>query len=221
MVEPTPQAPAAGALLAATAAQLRGRRDALEPLVAEYDRVQGIVEAVGGLPENAAASSLPEYGELLGRLRAVDGELREWLARLEPLVREYEQILHVLQAVDAAETLPANAAAGRRRGRPGRPHRVGRTAAGQARADELRGLLTEPRARTEIAELMGLSRARVTELLEPLVRAGDVVELPDPERPTRKLWALAPGAGDQADAAPAVSVDESDTAPDQAAVSGP
>jgi len=215
--DPTSHAPAAGALLAATAAQLRDRRDDLEPLVSEYDRVQGVVEAVGELPDDDAASSLPEYAELLGRLRTAGGELREWLTRLGPLVREYEQILHVLQAVDAAEALPPDAAAGRRRGRGARPHRVGRTAAGQARADELRALLTEPRARSELAELMGLSRARVTELLEPLVRAGDVVELPDPERPTRKLWALSAGAGDRADAAPAVRVDESDAAADQVA----
>src|SRR5215218_9847403 len=98
--DPTSQASAAGALLASTAAQLRGRRDDLEPLVAEYDRVQGIVEAVGDLPRDATASSLAEYGALLDRLRAADGELREWLGRFEPLVREYEQILHVLQAVD-------------------------------------------------------------------------------------------------------------------------
>jgi hypothetical protein len=214
--DPTSQASAAGALLASTAAQLRGRRDDLEPLVAEYDRVQGIVEAVGDLPRDATASSLAEYGALLDRLRAADGELREWLGRLEPLVREYEQILHVLQAVDAAEAPPATGGAGRRRGRGARPHRAGRTAAGQARADELRGLLTEPRARSELAELMGLSRARVTELLEPLVRAGDVVELPDPERPTRKLWALAHGE-DHADVAPAVQIDAADAAADQAA----
>jgi hypothetical protein len=208
--DPTQQAPSAGALLAATATQLRGRRDDLEPLVSEYDRVQAVAEAFGDLPEHDRASSLSEYAELVRRLRATDAELRGWLERLEPLVREYEQILHVLQAVDAAEALPASAGPGRRRVRGGRgPHRGGpRSATGQARADELRGLLTEPRARTELADLMGLSRARVTELLEPLVRSGEVVELPDPERPTRKLWGLAAGGGDHGQAEPSDTAEE-------------
>ncbi|HWT24485.1 MAG TPA: hypothetical protein VN213_13345, partial [Solirubrobacteraceae bacterium] len=190
--EPTSQHHAAGQLLAATAAQLRARRDDLEPLVAEYDRVLRIRDAFGEVPSDDSASSLPEYAALVGRLRVVSGELDSWAGRLEPLVREYEQILHVLQAVEAAEALPAHPGAARRRPRAGRGG--ARSGAGSARTEELRGLLTEPRARAEIAELMGLSRARVTELLEPLARTGEVVDIRDPERPTRKLWALAQDA---------------------------
>jgi hypothetical protein len=64
-------------------------------------------------------------------------------------------------------------------------------AGSRARLDELRGLLQTPRARAELAESMGLSPSRVTVLLEQLARTGDVREIRDPDRPSRKLWALA------------------------------
>jgi hypothetical protein len=201
-IEPTPQAEPAGELLVSTAAQLRERRDALEPLVAEYERAKRVSAALGE-PDDAGdrapggVAPVPEYGELVAGLEEMRGALRDWFASLEPLVREYTQVLHVLAAVETAGTLDASRIG--RGGRRGGP----RTASGQARADELRGLLTEPRARAELGEMMGLSPGRVTELLEPLARAGEVVETRDPEHPTRKLWVLAPREDDGADPAQA------------------
>jgi hypothetical protein len=192
----TTEALSAGQLLTATAGRLRERRDDLAPLVEEYDRVQRIADTFGELPDREdRASSLPEYAELVPFLHATHEQLRDWGARLEPLVREYEQILHVLAAMEAAETLTP----GRRR--PRRPRAAGGGQSGGARADELRALLTEPRARAQIAEQMGLSPARVTELLGPLARAGEIVEIRDPERPTRKLWVLAEHGGSDGEAA--------------------
>ena len=59
------------------------------------------------------------------------------------------------------------------------------------RREQLRALLDQPRTRADLAHEMGLSPSRITELLEPLAQAGEVLEEPDPEQPTRKRWLLA------------------------------
>jgi hypothetical protein len=179
-----------GELLTATATQLRQRRDDLEPLVGEYERVQEIAEAIGELP---AVGDPPDddhgprrdHAELIRDLGRIRTELSDWSLRLEPLVREYEQILHVLHALDSAPTVSG----ARRRPRAGRTSRRPGVAGGQ-RLEELRALLDQPRTRADIAARMSLSPSRVTALLEQLADAAEVVEIPDPARPTRKLWAL-------------------------------
>jgi hypothetical protein len=121
-------------------------------------------------------------------------QLRAWDEELEPLVREYEQILHVLGAFETMGAVAQDVRAGRRRlrgARSGQRRGSAVTAASQARLDELRGLLRTPRPRADLAGSMGLSPSRVTGLLDQLARAGEVVEIPDPERRSRKLWALA------------------------------
>jgi hypothetical protein len=191
-----PPSSPAGELLAATGAQLRARREDLEPLVTEYGRLDRIREAFGDLPEVAGeageeGSAAREHAELVGHLEQARADIDGWIKRIEPLVQEYHQIVHVLLAVDSAAAVSHDA--GRRR----RGRRTNGTSAGaQARLAELRGLLGEPRTRADIAEAMKLSVSRVTELLDPLARAGEVVEIPDPKRRSRKLWALAEGASD-------------------------
>jgi hypothetical protein len=182
--------------LAATGAQLRARRDDLEPLVTDYDRLDRIREAFGELPETGAetheeGSAGREHAELVGHLQQALADLTAWMKRIEPLVQEYHQIVHVLIAVESADAV-SHEAARRRRGRSARsgPRGNGMSTAAQARLSELRGLLGEPRTRAELAEVMKLSVSRVTELLDPLARAGEVIEIPDPQRRSRKLWAL-------------------------------
>jgi DNA polymerase III gamma/tau subunit len=189
----------AGELLAATERQLRARRDELEPLVTEYSRLQRVRAAFGELPDAgpddaAAGSARGEYAELLSHERQALGETESWLRRIEPLVREYHQVLHVLAAVESAGSVSAEDVR-RRRGRVARSHQSSGelSAAAQARIAELRSVLREPRTRAEVAEAMKLSMSRVTELLDSLARAGEVVETPDPKRRSRKLWALAEG----------------------------
>lgn len=188
--------PSTGGLLAATGAQLRSRRDDLEPLVTEYDRLDRLREAFGDLPEAGTdtgeeGSAGREQAELLRHLQGARAEISAWIERIEPLVQEYHQIVHVLVAVESAGAV-SHEAARRRRGRSARtPRTNGMSAAAQARDAELRGLLGEPRTRAEIAEVMNLSVSRVTELLDPLARSGEVIEIPDPKRRSRKLWALA------------------------------
>jgi hypothetical protein len=199
----SPSSPSPGALLSATATQLRSRRDDLEPLVAEYDRVLRIADAVGEVPsadaeEHEAGSVRGLHAELVARIGVLEQELQAWAARIQPLVQEYDQILHVLAAYESAAALATDGRAGRLRLRTGRPsgRRPARSAAAHARLEELRGALDQPRTRAELAELMGLSPSRITELLEPLAVAGEVLEIRDPQRPTRKLWRLAPKPAD-------------------------
>jgi DNA-binding MarR family transcriptional regulator len=189
----------AGELLGATGTRLRERRDELEPLVAEYDRLDSIREAFGELPgtgSNAGAegSADREHAELVGYLRGVHEDITAWMKRIEPLVQEYHQVVHVLLALESAGEVSHEA--GRRRRRYARPRSRanGMSAAAQARRAELKALLGEPRTRAEIAQVMNLSVSRVTELLDPLARAGEVIEIPDPKRRSRKLWSLAEGA---------------------------
>ena len=199
-------APEASELLSTTETRLRGRQAELAPLLAEYDRVQQLTELLERTPEDAVGPSdvaaHPAHAEVLEDLERVRAQLLEWSARLAPLVREHEQIAHVLTAFEAASTIESDALAGRRRRRPSRVRvNGGASATREARTDQLKALLQEPRSRSDIAEQLQLSASRVTELLEPLVRAGEITEIRDPERPTRKLWALADRprpAGDEA-----------------------
>jgi hypothetical protein len=187
-------APPAGEVLEATGERLRRRRDELAPLVADWERIGEIEAAFGELPapidgphEDGSASHL--HAEIVGELDQVRTRLQERSRTLELLVREHDRILHVLAAFESADALPHDPGARRRRPSPRRSGAP--SAAAQARHDTLRGLLAEPRSRAELAERMSLSPSRVTELLEPLARAGEVVEIPDPARANRKLWALA------------------------------
>jgi hypothetical protein len=193
----------AGQILLATAEQLSARQADLAPLVEEYDRLQAICEAFGELPKPSQeaddeSSPAAAHVELVAYLDQVRRDLGERIRWLEPLVEEYERLLHVLPAFEAAEAISLDPGGSRRRMRRavGAGRRPGARSAGQqARLEELRALLDQPRARTELAVRMGLSPSRVTELLEMLARDENLVKVRDPERPSRKLWALAKPGG--------------------------
>jgi hypothetical protein len=200
------------ALLFSTREQLTERRDDLAPLVAEYERILRVCQAFGDVPDVTDGSTdgrpLPrQHAELVRGLHEVRARLHQCASDLEPLVHEYDQMLHVLDAFESAESLPAALGPDRsrnRRRRPGTRAADVRAADHQARLETLRGLLVEPRTRADLAEAMGVSQSRVTELLEPLASNGEVTEMRDAARPTRKLWQLVPDdekRGDQGRAA--------------------
>ncbi len=181
-------------LLSATETRLRSRRSELEPLLAEYDRVHQLIELLERPPGDPVAAAHPAHGEVVADLDRIRAQLLEWGANLAPLVREHDQIAHVLAAFEAASSMDSDP---RRRRRPARGRiNGGASATRGARTDQLKALLREPRSRADIAEQLQLSASRVTELLEPLLRAGEIIEIRDPDQPSRKLWALAgPAAG--------------------------
>ncbi len=184
-------------LLSATETRLRSRRAELEPLLAEYDRVHQLIELLERPPGEPVAAAHPAHGEVVADLDRIRAQLVEWSANLAPLVREHDQIAHVLAAFEAASSMDSDPLLGRRRRRPARARiNGGASATRGARTDQLKALLREPRSRADIAEQLQLSASRVTELLEPLLRAGEIMEIRDPDQPSRKLWALAgPAAG--------------------------
>jgi hypothetical protein len=200
--------PSNGALLASTRSQLRIRRDELEPLVTEYERLVHLCEAFGELPDvpdgfSDAPDDSParRHADLLRQQHEERARLQDWATELEPLVHEYDQLLHVLAAFDSAESLRPDLGTARRKARRRSPHRTDtRTADGQARLETLRGLLSEGRTRADLAAAMGVSQSRITELLVPLASAGEVRETPDPKHPSRKVWRLvAPAESDGGD----------------------
>jgi hypothetical protein len=178
--------------------QLCDRRDELSPLVVEFDRIRRICAAFGDLPDVPAEAGDERPArrlqrEVIGRLHEVRDDLRSRVESLEPLVLEHEQILLILKAFETAGGIPRDAIASRRHGRGAhvgqrRPTQL--SAANQARFDELRSLLSQPRSRSDLAQALGLSPSRMTELLVPLVRSGEVREIRDTARPSRKLWVL-------------------------------
>jgi hypothetical protein len=188
-----------GQLVPTIGARLRARRDELEPLVAEYDRVQRVADAVGDAPvvhgeSDAVGDVAEQHAAVVRHLEEVRKGLLDLSRRLAPLIYEYEQILHVLPAFESAEALSLDSAGERARARrarsaPGR--RNGGSATGEARLEQVKELLTQPRARAELAELMGLSPSRVTELLDRLANAGEITQVRDETHPSRKLWTLA------------------------------
>jgi hypothetical protein len=189
-----------GQLLAATEVQLRSRREALEPLLDIHGEVQELIDLLSAshAADPPPKPALPIHARAVKDLARVEKELRGLSEKLVPLVREHEQITQVLAAFRAASRLEVDPSA-RRRPRAARAP----SSTLPARQDELRNLLDQARSRAELAQSMSLSPSRITELLEPLVRSGEVRESRDPEQPTRKLYALhsgdawaTPGGGD-------------------------
>ncbi len=202
--------PPAGELLSSTAAELGRRKAGLEPLVNEFERLLEILDAMGELPDvgdGSSAEGTPAHvhADLVRHLGRMSAELRGWTDHLRPLVREYEQILHILAAFDTVGTAAPTVGTSRRR--PRGPRRAGGGSASGGRLEQLRALLAEPRARADIAQRMGVSPSRVTSLLDQLAQNGEVEEIRDPQQPARKLWSLV--RSETSDGPPAEPVEDS------------